>query len=224
MLPNRLSPRRLALGLVLALAPFWPSAAAKADLMRYEYSGVITSASPNAPSPVGTRFTGTFAYDPSEAPSNSQFVPPGQTSHFGLVFGTGKADSDELTVAVGGRSVYEQRGGLEVASFAGIGQGAGNVNLGISSGNFGDLPITNVALQFVGGDRGSYPLGTPPSSVKLGDFASAKVFVNSQNMSGFFSYQGTIDSLTAVPTPEPSTACLLVAAGSALAWRRRRRG
>lgn len=222
MLPNRLSPRRLASGLVLALALFWPSAAAKAELMRYEYSGVITSASPDAPSPVGTRFSGTFAYDPGEAPAPSA-QQHGVNTQFGLVFGTGKPDSDELTVSVGGRSVYEQRGGLEVASFAGIGQGARGVNLGISSGNFADLPITNVALQFVGGDGRLYPLGMPPSAVHLGDFARAKLFVNSQNTSGFFSYQGTIDSLVAVPTPEPSTACLLVAASIALAWRRRRR-
>ena len=68
MLKLRLGQRAFRIGLFAFLA-LTANAVGHAALMRYEYGGTITSADPSTGITRGSRFSGTFTYDPAGSPS-----------------------------------------------------------------------------------------------------------------------------------------------------------
>ena len=237
----RLTPPRsfvLFASLVVTLSGI--AATAHAELMRYEYHGVVTQVNSSFNSKVettqgpsatfftgsiavGDRFTGTFAYDPTEAP-NQRLLGVGERSdHYGKSFDGGKPNEDQLTVAVGGQTYLNQTDGLEIGSHPGTSASgaAPTTNVKISNDHVWDLFNTRAQLDFVGASPAHYPPFGPPPQLKLSDFQSAEL--SAGDWSGI-EFQGSIDSLKLLSnTPEPSTGLILgsVALGY-LGWSRRR--
>ncbi len=227
----------LILGLGLVHVPM-----ARAELMRYQYSGVVTNVT-EAPSDqsvvfttpggpgifdkivmAGQRFTGTFSYDPTEAPNPNAAQPGEASQHYGSLFGDGRANADELTALVGGKTFLNQSaGGLQITpspGFSASGMPA-TTNVLFSNQYVSDLFDTTVSLNFEGGKQTLYPLTGPPAQLNLGDFNLAE-FSARAGMFGEFSFRGTIDSLTLInSTPEPSTWLILGSAAAAYLARRR---
>jgi hypothetical protein len=182
----------------------------------------------------GTRFSGTFSYDPSEAPTSLITIEGSVQTIYGKGpgFPNGVPDSSGLSLQVGGQSVYSYQGGLQV-SVAEIdgkygytdGHGnpaAPNMDVNISNGNVDNGPLT-VALDLKNPSQAPLDSLHPPTYLSLADFPQAQLNVTELTNPGTTTlYTGTIDTLTAVP--EPTTAVLFgVAAVGWLAHARRRR-
>ena len=202
----------LALSLGLGLIGATESQAA---LSRYEYGGVITQADPSTGVAVGTRFTGTFAYDPINPPRNVNLIPEVATYLYGLAAGTGASpDASGLTAQVGGQSIYNQPGGLQVQpshySYA-VDTTAAKTMVEVASGDYRDNTQINARLRFANTEQAVYPGYAPPLALNLTDFNSARFLIQQvQGTTATVLYAGTIDTLTQVP--EPAT-WLFLAAG-----------
>ncbi len=222
--------RALLLGLLGLTAP-----AARADLMVYRYGGVVTSASADAPAEVGARFSGTFAYDPTEQPS---VTDPGGIGHYGnFNFDhPGKTDSDVFAAnsdrAPGwSQPLYQQSGRLDIGTSQG-GPGPKSADVSVyasdlgSSANYARVATSVAGLMFSGGDSALYPASGPPPSIRLSDFTSATFFLDSSlpwnPFQGSISYgiAGTVDELTLIT---PAATWLGVLGGLSLIWRKRPR-
>ena len=83
MLKLRLGQRAFRIGLFAFLA-LTANAVGHAALMRYEYGGTITSADPSTGITPGSRFSGTFTYDPAGSPS-AMMIEGQTTSYYGLL-------------------------------------------------------------------------------------------------------------------------------------------
>ena len=228
IVPRKYAPRAFAWALVLALAP--DAAPARAELMRFAFGGAITSADPSSGVAPGTRFSGTFAYDPDSGSSGMHFEGFHQYDFGKSVDWPWSApDSSGMTLDLGGKSVYAFQGGLGLLMtgdepFIGYPRGTGT-HVSIGNGSVGDSPI-RVALDLANPDRAVYPSLAPPSSLDLADFSSATLTVNLGGP-GSAGYRGSLDTITRIlpsPAPEPSTAALLVAATGWLAIAGRRGG
>ncbi len=235
------SPRFLVRVASLALVLCWMGAsAARAELMRYQYSGVVTdvhdlygslataltttgsTATFDRGVTVGQRITGTFAYDPAEQPNNTN-PPPGEVStNYGQIFGVGKPNSDELNVMIDGRTYLHQTNGLSVSAQPGS-SAVGMVpttDVLISNQYVSDSFNNGVSLSFQGGSQALYPPFGPPATLNLADFSRAEL--SAHGGWGDNSFQATIDSLTLInSTPEPAT--WLILGSAALAYLARRR-
>ena len=83
MLKLGLGQRGFRTGLFAVLA-LTANAVGHAALMRYEYGGTITSADPSTGITPGSRFSGTFTYDPAGSPS-AMMIEGQTTSYYGLL-------------------------------------------------------------------------------------------------------------------------------------------
>ena len=225
--------------IVSALAAWLVVGAASASrgaLIEYQYGGVITAADPSTGVAPGTRFTGTFAYDPSHTvplfsiEGTTQYIS-GQSANFP----GSTADGSGLSLQVGGQSVYTHVGGvqLSVSDIATPGQ------FGYTDQNGNPVsPHTTVNISNENVDNGSIqtslnlnnpsqslsPLLAIPQLLSLGDFPNSTLTVTELTNPGSTTlYQGTIDTLMTVPSPVPEPALAPVIGLLAAAWLARRR-
>ncbi len=215
----------LALVAALGLLAGGPSAA-RADLMRYQFSGQAFLNGSSTPTP----FSGSVAYDPTEATSMTSTSPGFKSTAFGNYWnvpGT-QADSSGLTLNVGGKDVISETGGLGVAVNQPTGTGQTLTGLSLTSTLGQPLQAT---LAFSNPSKAVLSTLNPPSSINMSDFNGVSLQVYQNNTSGGVSnqsllYSGQITSFAAVPAPEPSTVALLGlgAVGYYLRSRAKRRG
>jgi len=222
-------------GLFAFLALSW-NAAGQAALMRYEYGGTITSADPSTGITPGTRFSGTFTYDPdAKAPWLGY---EGHTQYsFGLSpsYPGSQADGSGITLQVGGKTVLSDQAGMSMSVTEQ--EYAGQWGYGSASGT-GAGPSTAIVIGNLATNNGGDFLGltlsnpsryvdhslAPPTSFNLSDFPVAQLSVDSPRLGGPTSvYNGTIDTLMEIPVPEPAWTTLLCL--TAIGWiaRSRRR-
>jgi hypothetical protein len=218
--------------LIVVVALIGWSADVRASAITYEYGGVITSAEPSSGISPGTRFSGTFTYDPKdlaegveiEGDRNYQF---GRVPGFPSPAGTGV---DGLTLSIGGQSIaslssvlgvdlYEPAlGGYTLIS----GQPLHETFLTIDNG--GGSPGDPITVQLSLSNLGStvYPSLAMPATINLADFTSATLNVSSDQPGGP-SFTGTIDKLLALPTPAPEPSTVIVLGLGLAAWLARAR-
>jgi hypothetical protein len=187
----------------------------------YEYGGMITSADSSTGVAPGTRFSGTFTYDPKNITGGVSDTGdqgalffgniPGWPSHPTIPDGTG------LSLHVGGHPVDLQQGGLVVDTNAS--ESPGGQGYGAATGLVGPFTVIDVSNTYghenpikVTLDLKNPTNFVPASPLTLAAFPAATLFVTS-DAAGSPSrtlYSGTIDSVTVVP--EPASAVLLCVA------------
>ena len=227
--PHRFAPWLKAAVLLLAVSS---AAASHAAPITFQYGGVITSADPSTDVALGTRFSGTFTYDPNaKAFVLSDLAGMNQYS-FGRTLANDQSASDGtgLTLQVGGKTVLANQGGVTVgvtnAEYGGV-NGPGSISLlsriGVSNGELGHNSI-EASLELQNTTRLLLASLAPPTSINLADFPSATLLVmgNAATPQESTLYTGTIDTLTMVPEPA-STMLLCLSAAVCLARSRRRR-
>ncbi len=229
--PTRASARYVGAGVMVFLVLLgFNTPESRADLIKYDYSGTITSAAPSSGIEVGTRFLGTFAYDPGKP-----FGAFGFEGYHDYGFGTaglgfggfGVPDSSGLTLAIKGQPTISGQGGLALVMsgdepFIGYPRGTGTTVTIQSPPLMGPSGLA-VTLVLSNPVRDIYPSLAPPTTFDLADFRSATLEVQAINAGrSTVLYSGTIDTLT---TPEPSTLIVLVlgAVGWCVRGRARRR-
>jgi hypothetical protein len=213
-----------AAGLVAATSP-----TSRADVIKYDYSGVINSADPSSGVTPGTRFSGTFAYDPASKAflaieGLNQYISGHSDS-----MPDSQPDASRLTLDVGSQHTYSHTGGVQVAVFniATPGQYgyqlSPQTSIGISNANIDGGPLL-VSLTLRNLDRSVLPSLNLPATLSLTDFPEAKLVVvgNAGSPQPKTLYEGTIDTLT-LQVPEPAWASLLGVAAAGWVARRRRR-
>lgn len=220
-----------------ALIALTHGAAALGEPIQYEYGGVITVADPSTGASPGTRFEGSFTYDPAVMPAyiaiegSNQYVYGG----FGSPLGS-QSGGYGIDLRVGGQTVLGNPGGVQVAVFESEypGQYGYRDAQGNPTGPFTQISISNggvdrgpnfVGLTLINPGRSVFGSLDPPRALDLADFPSAKLLVvgDAASPSNHTLYEGTIDHLAAVPTPEPTTLAFfgVVVGGWALRLRRR---
>ena len=126
--------RRPALGLwILALS--LPTA--QAAPIEFHYGGTITSAGAGTNVAVGSRFDGTFTYDP-QANLTPMVYENGRTYTYGQSVGaaTTPVDSSAMSLTIGGSSAFSKSGGLAVGLYEVGGNDPYNPN-----------PVTNLTFN-----------------------------------------------------------------------------
>ncbi len=226
---------------LLALSAAWLVGAGAANVhgsvIEYQFSGVITSSDPSSGVASGTPFSGTFSFDPSTNSLGLGFEGFGQMLYGGASSGVASPSSsnDAFHLQVGGQSVLNETGSLEISE-----------SYMRYAGQFGyldphgtpDPPHTSVIVGTDGPSTlsASLSLSNPSSWVPLqvdhpGDLnlgqlpdATLTLWKHAAGAGSMMFFQGTIQSLTAVPnnTPEPPLATfLLLASGAGFARSRR---
>jgi MYXO-CTERM domain-containing protein len=224
---------RKSLGSGLALvALVCLSAESQAAPIKYEYGGVITSADPSTGVAPGTRFSGWFSYDPAK-PFSDLMIEGSNTYGFGRAPGSSEAPTAPagMGLQVGGKPmiqdtdrVYMGVMEIEYQNQWGYGQPP-STRVGIFNAGL-EYSALDVGLDLKNPSRSVFGSLAPPLSLSLSDFPDAMLSVHDYSRLGTNPlYTGTIDTLQAVPTPEPaSLACWgLVALGVIGMARRRRR-
>lgn len=197
---------------------------ARSDVLRYRYSGVVTSGTPELAGvaqavPVGTRFSGTISYDPL----NPGLAGRTYNSSGFEVFADPIRNPVPFTVQLDRANAADARvqGDLYLYIEQHIytplsGSPSPSTTVGFSTTQGGrnvSIHLWNPERYLVGANLpvgpGSWPW-LPPSPLSLADFATARMeFTDS--LSGNFDFQGEIQSLTlegtggAIPIPEPAT-------------------
>jgi hypothetical protein len=234
VLPSRMprrGPARLAAVLMTFAFVAMSGPIAHADLMKFSYSGTITSADASTGVTPGATISGTFAYNPTGSvatntyPGNASYVS-GQT----LMTPQAIADGSGLTVNVGGKSIYSNTSGVNVAvtqfEFAGqYGFAAGpSTTVAITNLNVDSAPVL-VSLELTSPYKALYPSLASPAMLKLSDFSSAiiSVYDFTGGVQSSLLYRGTIDTMLPAPAPEPSTVIILGVAVAGWFARSRRR-
>lgn len=184
--------------------------------IRYQFGGVVVHADSSTWVTPGSRYSGTLTYDPDLATKTAS-VDWNQGFDLGPLSG--------MTVDINGRRVYSVQGGLQlgVAQYPQDHGGSGlppSTHLSFRVAD--DLEGVAPFLVLRNLDRWVLPGLIPPTALSLTDFPDGG-FVLSRNPGGLTLYQGTLDTLTAIPVPEPTTAALILI--GAAGWRvvRRRR-
>jgi hypothetical protein len=214
-----------ALALVLAMGGL--TAGANASPITYEFGGTITSAAPATGVAPGTRFSGSFTYDPAATPTGAiSFEGSLQTLYGQVESSPGSVpDASGIRLQVGTTPVYDGRGGLQVAVSEidgkyGYHDADGNpvpphMVVDISNGNVDDHTLL-VALTLNNPGRAPLDSLNPPTSLSLADFPLATITIDDRVDPGSVAlFTGTVDTLNAVP--EPSTALFFLAAAP-LGW------
>jgi len=206
------------------LALSW-NAAGQAALMRYEYGGTITSADPSTGITPGTRFSGTFTYNPAD--NADAMMIEGQTGYsFGLSTWPGsQADGSGITLQIGGKSVLSDPGGVSITvteneypnQFSYL-NGVGPATALTISNPWTDSRSILVGLDLSNPSRSVFHSLDPPTSLDLSDFPVAQLSGISTRLGtgGETLFSGTIDTLTQAPVPEPAWATVLCLA--AVGW------
>jgi len=173
-------------------------ATAQAVPVRYEFGGSLVFADPSTAVGPGTRFTGSFVYDPAEGTISAAVF---QQTEF--LFG----QTSSLSVQVAGQPVYSSQGnlGMGIATFW------PETILVLRQPDNQDGISPFLEFRNIGGHLVIFP-SLPPTSLSLSDFPYTGFFL-SPNPGGQTLYQGTIDTLIAVPEPGMTTIILLLAAG-----------
>ena len=201
-------PRMLRPYLALSLLSTVATSATAAPI-QYEYSGVITTADPSTGVAPGTRFTGTFAYDPGKD-ENWLGYEGYQQYHYGKTPGNpgSVADGSGLTLQIGGRTILADQGGLlvGVAESEYPGQWGYRDANGNPAGPYTQVSISSdgytVGLNLSNPSRSVFGSLAPPPWLSLADFPQAQLNVTEWTDPGRKTlYTGTIDTLTAVPEP-----------------------
>jgi hypothetical protein len=130
-----------------------------------------------------------------------------------------------MTVDINGRRVDSVQGGLQlgVAQYPqdyGRSGSPPSTHLGFRVAD--DLEGVAPFLVLRNLDRWVLPGLIPPTALSLTDFPDGG-FVLSRNPGGVTLYQGTLDTLTAIPVPEPATAALILIGAAGWCMVRRRR-
>ena len=215
--------------------------AAYATPIQFEYGGAIRSADPSTGVAPGTRFSGTFAYDPAARPSGGIMIEGLDQyiyGHSANVPGS-IADGSGLTLQIGGRTILANPGGVQVAVSEieypgqwGYANASGDpaspfTSVGISNENVDGGPL-RVALELRNPTRSVFGSLAPPTALNLADFPQAQLNVTELTNPGVKTlYTGTVDSLVEIPAPEPPWAtvlCLTAIGWFARSARRQRRG
>ena len=216
--------RGLAFAAFLGLAGASASTARGAAI-RYEYGGTITSADSTTGVAPGSRYSGTFTYDPNASVANPSVLKspaPDPTA-------------SALTFTAGGKLVYSQEMGVRLS----VNQVNDFHQASAHTPGHTDLTITNldplgnspfsVALKLANPGKAVYASLDPPLPLNLGDFTSASLSVG--NAAKKTLYSGTLDTLklvpilvavtdpSPIPVPEPGAlAAWLGLSGVASAW------
>lgn len=210
------SSRRLAFWVGIMVASMGtPSLAAP---IRYQFGGVVVHADASTAIASGSRYSGTLTYDP-DLVTKTASVDGNQGFDLGPLSG--------MTVDINGRRVYSVQGGLQlgVAQYPQDHGGSGlppSTHLGFRVADNLEGVAPFLALRNL--DRWVLPGLVPPTALSLTDFPDGG-FVLSRNPGGLTLYQGTLDTLTAIPVPEPTCAALVlvVATGGCVVRRHRLR-
>jgi hypothetical protein len=183
---------------------------AKAALIEHQFGGVITFANPSSGVSPGTRFSGTFSYDPDADPV-TLLVPGTKTYEFGNPTPSSTSDTSKLTLSVGGIPLFDGNrlsvGVIDTRDpLAGFFHGLPPATtVGISTGN----PQYAISLSLKNLSRSLNPGLELPTFLSLNDFPEANLEVIGISSDGRRNnlLAGRIDSLTTVP--EPSLISLL---------------
>lgn len=195
------------------------SAASRADPISYDFGGAITSADPSTGLAVGSRFDGTFTFDPSAPVTVHLASTEGQV-------GYGMFTNSEFTLSAGGQHLFN------------------STSLGMQVGYPTQIPSPEVPLQefttvnILGMTNQlglTLTLNNPsrvvflpfpmPTSFSLSDFPQAQLtLVDRASGQGETLLNGTIDTLIPVLAPEPSSLALIVVMLAGLALRNARAG
>ncbi len=224
---------------VAAVVAFLASVAteSRADRIEYRFSGKLNDADPSTPAATdghaaGTPFTGSFAYDPNETPTVSSTIQGSSNYMFGQAGPNTSPDSSGLSIQVGGQTVYSLTGGLgltvDMTPTPGVIPTPGpyplptnpHTHVGFSSGLGGASMVAGIDLW----NDNAAVLGSlaPPSSLNLSDFTAAmNIVADPGTAQSRILYQGTIDVLVEVTTPEPSTLLVIGLAGAGFLARRK---
>jgi hypothetical protein len=212
-----------AAGLAIFVAVVMP--AARAAPIEFHYGGVITSADDGTGITPGERFEGAFTYDPQINP-NFMSTDSGSTDSGRFYWfaqpvgwpGSPPPDTSALSLSIGGRLVFSQQGGLD------LGVTDVGVNDPLNLHPYSSIWIistevdTNriLSLRLAGGQPGALDI---PTGINLADFTDSSISGAQWGSTDGTSptYQGTIDTLVRVTTPEPASVALWLGLGIA-AW------
>jgi hypothetical protein len=189
-----------------------------AALMRYEYGGTITSADPSTGITPGSRFSGTFTYDPAGSPPALSNLDNSTQYFFGLspYLPGSQADGSGITLQIGGKPVLPDPGGVYVNVTqqdayrnADGTWSAPSTTVTIGNNNTNGSPL--LGLELANPTRWVFQSLAPPSSLNFADFPVAQIsaFSSAPGTAGQTLFAGTIDTLQEVPVPEPAWAMLL---------------
>jgi hypothetical protein len=195
------------------------TAVTRADPIRYEFGGVITSADPSTGVTAGTRFDGEFTYD-SAAP----VVDPLASTEGQIGYGNFTGASG-MILNVGGQQVFDVNSlGLVVDygpkySQTPTAQDPAMTKLIIE----GMTDQAGVSLTLTNPSRSVFPPYPLPTSILApSDFPQAQLLViDRETGSAGTLFSGTIDTLILTPVPEPGTLASVFVIIAALALRER---
>ncbi|WP_435019353.1 PEP-CTERM sorting domain-containing protein [Tundrisphaera sp. TA3] len=203
----------IGLGLIL------PAGRCHAAPITFEYGGTITSAHPSTGAAPGARFSGTFRYDPEARVVSSQ-IANAQLFEFGNAAGAPglSPDTSALSLKVGDLNVKQQEGKLRLGVVREYRPSDGTAGSRvILSSEYPDWvnAESSIEVSLILSNPDRWVLGTPyalpiPEELTLAALpASRLVVTKSPNGFPLSLYEGTIDTLTIVQTPEPSAIALL---------------
>lgn len=214
--PPRLTSRRIALTALLLVAP---GVTTRAEPVQYEYGGVITAAGPSTGVAPGTRFDGTFTYDPSSQVLYPTFVYEGHTGD-GI-----HSEPAAWILNVGGHQVFESNLiGIVVdygPKFSSTPSAQDPAMTAVSVVGMTDQ--LGITLKLTNPSRSVFPPTPIPASFSLDDFPERQLWlIDRASHRGETLFGGTIDTLTPVPEPTTLSSFLVVIGGMALRHRLRR--
>ncbi len=212
---------RLALHLgILAAASAIFDLAVQASPIQYQYGGVITQADPSTGIVPGTRFSGTFSYDPTGTLSGGiGFEGFSQATYGHSVNYPGSvADGSGLTLQIGGQTILANPGGVSVGLSEidypgqwGYRDANGNPVSPYTTVTISNLNVDGGPLQVaLGLTNPARALGNSFYPLTLAEFPDAQLGVTLLTNPGSETlYTGTIDSLVEMAVPEPFCATVL---------------
>ena len=189
----------------------------EAEPIRYAYGGVITTADPSTGIVAGTRFDGTFTYDPAAPVTDPLPSIEGQIGYGSFGGPSG------LVLNVGGHQFLEVRNlGLTVdygPKYLPTPSAQDPAMTGVSV-----LAMTDqyaVTLSLTNTNREVFPPSPIPTSFSLDDFPVRQLLVvDRASHGGVTLLGGQIDTLTPLPVPEPTPLATILVVTGGLAFRR----
>jgi hypothetical protein len=194
---------------------------ADASPIRYDYTGVVTSAGASSGVGVGDAFSGSFTYDPG---TTQPGVGIEGTNSYSLLGDSSLEVPGRATEVAGGRIAVGVTDFPPGGPFSPPGPGSSRIGLVMLSAGYGPTATLTLDSPDKSVLGGSLAL---PAVLSLADFPSATLSYADTNMHGdpAYSYSGVIQTLTAHAVPEPASSTMLclmmaMAAGWAARWRR----